>query len=317
MTVEIKHINRAGLVVRFMAGFIVCGLASCVAVAPAAASADESLYPQQIAALAADAAPDNATPVAGVVRGDGFELSAGIAEVTVPMDGANPVGVSASVSGKDLVAEISLPAASSLEEGVLTSNGTVVYTDDSHHASVAVQTLSNGDTRVQTIIRDSRAEHEFGYEMPGYQAIRNADGTAAFVADSAEGAYIPVEKPWAVDANGKDVETYYEVRGTKLFQVVVADETTVYPVVADPTWGWRNAAWGVTLSRSETASIKDYAAASAFCAALVKNQKLTIACGVWSGYLQVQAATANRLKPKGCLHIVVVPLPGAITHTHC
>ena len=284
---------------------------------PGRASIDESNDPQQIAALAVGAAPDNATPVDGAVSSDGFELSAGVAEVTVPLDGSNPVAVSTSVDGDDLVAEILLPSAWSLDEGVLTSNGTVVYTGDANQASVAVQTLSNGDTRVQTIIPDSRAEHEFDYEMPGFQAILNADGTAAFLADSAEGAYIPVEKPWAVDANGEDVDTYYEVRGAKLFQVVVADETTAYPVVADPTWGWRNAAWGLTLSRSETASIKDYAAASAFCAALVKNQKLTVACGIWSGYLQVQAATANRLKPKGCLHIVVVPLPGAITHTHC
>lgn len=317
MRLAIKSANRAGRVVRSSTGLIVCGLAACLAVAPAAADTDEPHDPEEIAALATDAAPDDANPVAGAASGDGFELSTRIAEVTVPTNGSDALAVSTSVGGADLVAEISLPAGLGLEEGVLTSNGTVVYGSDSDDASVAVQALANGDTRVQTIITNSRAEHEFGYGMAGFQAVLNADGGAAFVADSAEGLRIPIEKAWAVDANGKAVDTYYEVRGTQLFQVVVPDELSAYPIVADPTWGWRNATWGVTLSRSETASIKDYAAASAFCAALVKNQKLTIACGLWSGYLQVQAATANRLKPKGCLHVVVVPLPGAISHTQC
>lgn len=44
-----------------------------------------------------------------------------------------------------------------------------------------------------------------------------------------------VNPAWAVDANGKPVETRYELDGTVLTQVIVTDENTAFPVVADPS----------------------------------------------------------------------------------
>lgn len=43
------------------------------------------------------------------------------------------------------------------------------------------------------------------------------------------------EAPWAVDADGVDVATWYEVRGTTLVQVVDhRGKNVTYPIVADP-----------------------------------------------------------------------------------
>ena len=48
------------------------------------------------------------------------------------------------------------------------------------------------------------------------------------------------EAPWALDADGNTVPTHFEVDGDTITQIVETDETTAYPVVADPhfTWGW-------------------------------------------------------------------------------
>ncbi|MCY4256779.1 MAG: hypothetical protein OXE04_00585 [bacterium] len=47
-------------------------------------------------------------------------------------------------------------------------------------------------------------------------------------------------KPWAVDAEGHEVNTYYKVDGQTLSQVIEPHTDAVYPIIADPkyTWGW-------------------------------------------------------------------------------
>ncbi|OZD55614.1 hypothetical protein CH252_07105 [Rhodococcus sp. 06-1477-1B] len=301
---------------RFVVGAAVGALIVSTSVVSATAETIDTGSANDVADIVSAVVPDGALPIDAAISGDVVTAQTGGTEASIPLSGGEPIQVQVAVDGQPLVAQIELPEGASGTRGTLADDGTVVYGSASEGA-VAVQTLDEGQTRIQTVIPDSAATHEFGYGMEGFHATIDDGGNAAFVTNATEGALVPVEPAWAVDANGASVQTYYEVRGDKLFQVVVPTADTAYPVVADPTWGWRNAAWGVTLSRSETARIKDYAAASAFCAALVKNQRLTIACGVWSGYLQVQAATANNLRPKGCLHIVAVPLPGAISHTYC
>lgn len=52
-----------------------------------------------------------------------------------------------------------------------------------------------------------------------------------------------VAPAWAVDANGIDIDTTYELNGTTLTQVVHTDENTAFPVIADPSAGfWIKAA---------------------------------------------------------------------------
>lgn len=47
-----------------------------------------------------------------------------------------------------------------------------------------------------------------------------------------------IAAPWAVDANGQPLDTHYVLDGEVLRQVIETDETTSYPVVADPSFGW-------------------------------------------------------------------------------
>ncbi|WKB36474.1 hypothetical protein QS257_05045 [Terrilactibacillus sp. S3-3] len=53
---------------------------------------------------------------------------------------------------------------------------------------------------------------------------------------------------WAKDANGNNVHTHYEVNGDTITQVIDTDNTTAYPVVADPNWGGKIAACAAAIS---------------------------------------------------------------------
>lgn len=76
--------------------------------------------------------------------------------------------------------------------------------------------------------------HMFEYGIEGYLPCQADTGEVMFL--DPQGGFVSVAAPWAVDANDTEVATYYEVRGDQIVQVVVPDETTAYPVVADPTW---------------------------------------------------------------------------------
>ena len=60
------------------------------------------------------------------------------------------------------------------------------------------------------------------------------------------------EAPWAVDADGNDVPTHFEVDGNTLTQIVETDETTAYPVVADPDLTWGNVTGTANFDKWET-----------------------------------------------------------------
>ena len=80
-----------------------------------------------------------------------------------------------------------------------------------------------------------------------------------------------IDPAWVKDANGKPVDTHYEVDGSSLIQVVDFDENTAFPVVADPT------AWQVTKC---VGTILFVIGTTIFCAAkIVKLKKAIKAAG--------------------------------------
>ena len=60
-----------------------------------------------------------------------------------------------------------------------------------------------------------------------------------------------VAPAWAVDANGTNLETHYEVDGNTITQVV--ETNTAYPVTADPNWLWW--AWTSATCVSDVAAL--------------------------------------------------------------
>lgn len=80
---------------------------------------------------------------------------------------------------------------------------------------------------------------------------------------------------------------------------------TAYPVVADPTWQWYNAAYGAGFSKPETRKLANVGGIAGFCGFLPGG--FGIACGIAGAeWWTVAGLAANA---KGCVFIAVVPVP--------
>lgn len=153
--------------------------------------------------------------------------------------------------------EISLPNSSQAAGAQQVSNGTVAYPSSDGSAN-AVQATNDGGVRMLTVIDNSNASTKYDYKIavPSGGTIKVTTDGGAVVLDNAKQVIAVVEKPWAKDANGALVQTYFTTNGQTLTQVIKHDTHGVaYPVTADPrfSWGWS----GVTVyfNRSETAFI--------------------------------------------------------------
>lgn len=87
---------------------------------------------------------------------------------------------------------------------------------------------------------DSSHTRLFDVRLPEQtELVLSEDGSVDVLGDSrfTVGTF---EAPWAVDANGNEVPTRYEIDGDAITQVIEPTASTAYPVVADPkfTWGW-------------------------------------------------------------------------------
>lgn len=318
--------SRSAFLGHVAVGAIVSAMLFGVHAGPAGAEEATDPETEAIAQQVAEAAPDNAAPVHGVETDTTLTTLTDGTSTVIPLDAAEPLIVGTSIDGENVEAEIVLPEGLSLESASVSASGTVVFpavegeSDQGAGTSLAVQALEGGDTRIQTVIHDSTSDHEYTYAMNGYQAIVDDDGNASFVGEGEEALLVPVEPAWAVDANGLAVATHYIERDGALMQIIEPTAQTAYPIVADPTWGWRNAGYGLTLSRSEVNTASSYSGALGICSAIASSFKAkgaAIGCGGYAGYLSIQASTANRQNPKGCLHVVLAPVPGALLHVRC
>lgn len=139
-------------------------------------------------------------------------------------------------------------------EGVLTDSGTIVYLSGSEDASVSVQVLSEeqyGETfdavRTMVIIENPNAPKEYSFDFTledGYTLIQDYDYEdeydewdcgAVYIVNENNEVISTIDPAWAIDANGNDVDTYYEIKGNTLMQIVSFDKKTAFPIIADPT----------------------------------------------------------------------------------
>lgn len=128
-----------------------------------------------------------------------------------------------------------------------TEGGTfAVTTESAVHAAV----VHHADgLQVMAVLEDGATHTTYGLTVPddvelvesgdGYEFILDEDGIRLSLGE--------IEAPWAVDANGQQVETSYELVGQNLVQHI--EDDVAYPVVVDPRltfgigvylsmWGW-------------------------------------------------------------------------------
>ena len=117
---------------------------------------------------------------------------------------------------------------------------------------------SAGRTGTIARVARSRAEATLAFTLelpPGFEARLNATGGIS-VANDDEGLF-ELGRPWAIDANGKQLPTLYTVRGSTVFQSVDT-KGAAFPIVLDPsvwpgthTCGWTTCTmyWTVSSTR--------------------------------------------------------------------
>jgi len=100
-----------------------------------------------------------------------------------------------------------------------------------------IQPLSQG-FRILNISRDALAptEFEYGISVPPGASVEQVFGTIRItLGDEILGS---IREPWAIDADGKAVETYFTLEGNVITQHLVTTASTSYPIVSDPNWGY-------------------------------------------------------------------------------
>lgn len=178
--------------------------------------------------------PTDNIPVEINRDGDTFTSTGGAGEINIPINSDNAI----EINNESSLVEMSIPIQKS-ENAELDGN-TVIY--HANNVSIGVQSLDGGVRELINIENSSAPrEYKIDFSLPegGYlefakDPVTEKEDGSILVYDGGNEIIGAINIPWAVDATGKKVETYYMINGTTLTQVVNHSETATYPVLADP-----------------------------------------------------------------------------------
>lgn len=158
--------------------------------------------------------------------------------VTVPESADDPVKLSA--AGVDI--QFTAPGES--KQTIVSDDGTISYLSEDQAFNTHLQVLASPDPEVLSEgvrslieIEDASAPHEYEYPVelePGTTLSVQPDGTVVGALEDETVLVVPA--PWALDAAGAKVETWYEVRGDSIIQHINFSAANAFPVIADPVW---------------------------------------------------------------------------------
>ncbi len=138
-----------------------------------------------------------------------------------------------------------------------TSDGTVIRAG--RDVSTAIQVLPDGAIRALVTMNNEQApnSYSFGFDLPPGLKLRQGEaGRIDIVTVGGEAVAGSIKAPWAKDARGKALPTYYDLNGSTVTQHVDTTEAQ-YPIVADPDYvyncGWTSCNW--TFTRYYTANV--------------------------------------------------------------
>lgn len=115
-------------------------------------------------------------------------------------------------------------------------DGSVEFTTGQPFTSGLVQPTGAG-VRVLTVISDPQATSAFSYTFDVPQGTTLERSATGYHLKSETVLYGSLRLPWAVDAEGIQLPTWYTWSGTTLTQHVDHSAANIeYPVVADPAW---------------------------------------------------------------------------------
>lgn len=152
---------------------------------------------------------------------------------------------------------VQLPAGT-IGNGSKTNDGRIVYAGNNGSASAVIPSADGA--QMLTVIKSRNAPTNYAYPVAGGRLQLTANGGAVVLSPNGSLAAI-VTQPWAHDAKGKKVNTYYTTDSTTLTQHIDHRQKDIaYPVTADPRWieyQW----WGtiIHLTNGETRAMANQA----------------------------------------------------------
>ncbi|MET4159123.1 DUF2599 domain-containing protein [Agromyces sp. PvR057] len=192
------------------------------------ANAAEAGPGSELVAAVAEAAPDlvgSAAPLADTSSGVEADLAQG--EVTLPGSSNDPI-VAEAADGTTF--SVALPEAGSSDAEV--SDGAASY-DHGDGSSSVVFVNPDASVTITSVIEGADSPSTFSYEYDVALELFADGGVVGY--DSDGELAVTIALPWALDANGRNVDTWYSVEGNTLTQHVDhRAEGVAYPVVADP-----------------------------------------------------------------------------------
>lgn len=301
-----NHVQRAISARSFAAKSVGIGFAVLLAassVVPAYAADDQS---DVIAGLIDEVAPFVGETAQGTVTNDSVDFDGAAQSVSVPLDPAAAIVVDGHGKGGGGFTA-NLPEELSISNAAIATDGTIVYTGQPGTVDAAVQVLDTGSVRVQTIINSDDAPASYTYSF-GDDSTVGVDQNGTHYVINSDGSFARVDDAWARDANGAKVPTSYEIDGDTLVQHVDLTGDIAFPVVADPTWTWYNAAYGVKWNKKETKQIADAGTVVGACGFITpRAPALGPVCGLYGIYLVAQATIARN--DGWCVFTAVAPGP--------
>ncbi len=153
--------------------------------------------------------------------------------VNIPKDASSGVTLS-SESGPSL--DITLPGADQAGDGQQVAPGVVAYSSNNGSAN-AVQAEDDGSVRMLTVIDNKSAPRTYDYKItvPEGGVVHLTKQGGAIVFDELNNPVASVDAPWATDAKGNQVKTWFTTDGQTLTQHIMHNlRGTTYPVAADP-----------------------------------------------------------------------------------
>lgn len=207
-----------------------------------AAAVETVPYDAQAAALLDHLAPAADAVLRGVAdepTADGQPVSVTAPSgdsVTLPGSAHDPVTMALASGG---ALSITVPHEGANDASVAIADGIVGFKSSDATSSVAVA-KTDGSVQFNTIVDGATSPERFTYEvgLPAGATAELIDGGGVLFASSTGEFLGGLTPPWATDADGESLTTWYEVEGTQVTQVVKHRDTgAVYPVVADPWLG--------------------------------------------------------------------------------
>lgn len=292
---------------RTVAAMVVLSVAAA-GLSAAPASANESTTAEETLQKSFEVAPHETLVSENQLNLSEYAISTetGTGEITIPLAAeGNPIVVED--QSKDSL-EFALPEELTLEDAQVV-DGSAVFLAENTEDAVVVQALEGERVRIQTVTASPESPHRFTYRLAdGQQPIIQDDGSVDLVNEYGGFSVVSghVELPWARDAQGENVKTFFVVEDGALVQVIEPSANAVYPIVADPTFGHTYGVPTMYFNKAETLAADTTPEATLFCAAAATFSKIaSLVCAV--GTYNIVKASQKAVKEKKCAKFLLGP----------